>query len=72
MHMRSHFPVIFTLLAVLSAGRLLANDPPNPAEAKLREALRATMIQARDASAQVATLQAAQAELEQKNKDLTA
>jgi hypothetical protein len=72
MHMRPHFPVVFTLLAVLSAGRLLANDPPNPAEAKLREALRATMIQARDASAQVATLQAAQAELEQKNKDLTA
>lgn len=72
MRMRFHFPVTFTLLAILSAGRLLANDPPNPAEAKLREALRASMIQARDAAAQVATLQAAQLELEQKNKDLTA
>lgn len=44
----------------------------NPVEQKLRESLRSTMLQLRDAQGQVAVLQAAQLESEQKIKDLTA
>jgi chromosome segregation ATPase len=43
----------------------------NPVEQKLRESLRSTMLQLRDAQGQVAVLQAAQLESEQKIKDLT-
>jgi hypothetical protein len=42
----------------------------NPAEQKMRETIRNTMIQLRDANAKLATVQAAQAEAEEKNKEL--
>ncbi len=49
-----------------------AADQPAGAEAKLREALRNTMLQLRDAQTQLANVQAAQTELEEKNKSLDA
>jgi chromosome segregation ATPase len=42
----------------------------NPAEQKMRETIRNTMIQLRDANAKIATVQAAQAESEEKLKEL--
>lgn len=49
---------------------LCAADAPTPAEAKLRESLRATMLQLRTAETERAGLQAAQAEMEEKSKAL--
>ena len=49
-----------------------AAEQPAGAEAKLREALRGTMLQLRDVQTQLATLQATQAELDEKNKSLDA
>lgn len=49
-----------------------AESEVNPAEVKLREALRATMLQLRDQQGQVAALQATQLENEVKIKDLSA
>ena len=57
-------------LSVFAAIPLRAADP-TAADAKLRESLRATMLQLRNAEAERANLQAAQAELEAKNKALT-
>lgn len=56
----------FTLFAASVA---LAADQPSPAELKMREALRNTMLQLRTAETERANLQAANAELEQKLKD---
>jgi hypothetical protein len=42
----------------------------NPAEQKMRETIRNTMIQLRDANAKLVTAQAAQADAEEKNKEL--
>lgn len=42
----------------------------NPAEQKMRETIRNTMVQLRDANAKLATVQAAQAETEEKVKEL--
>jgi len=42
----------------------------NPAEQKMRETIRNTMVQLRDANAKLATVQAAQAETEEKLKEL--
>jgi hypothetical protein len=64
-------PHIFAI-AILLTGSLLRAADSNPAEAKLRESLRATMLQLRAAETERANLQAAQIELEQKNKTLTA
>lgn len=61
--------ITFTLLAL--AGVLSAADQPSPAEVKMREALRNTMLQLRTAETERANLQAAQADLEQKNQTLT-
>lgn len=49
-----------------------AADPPNAAELKMRESLRATMLQLRNAETERATLQAAQAVALEENKALTA
>ena len=49
---------------------LYAADAPTPAEARLRESLRGTMLQLRTAEAERAALQAAQAEMEEKSKAL--
>jgi chromosome segregation ATPase len=48
----------------------MAAEKIDPATQKMREALRNTMIQLRDANAKLATAQAAQTEAEEKNKEL--
>ena len=48
-----------------------AADPPNAAELKMRESLRATTLQLRNAETERATLQAAQAASLEENKALT-
>lgn len=64
--------LISTFFAATVGSVSLAADQASPAELKMREALRNTMIQLRTAETERANLQAAQAEMEQKNKDLTA
>jgi chromosome segregation ATPase len=59
------------ILTVLIPGLTKAAEDPNPVETRLRETLRATMLQLRDAQTQVSTLQAAQAESDLAKKDLT-
>src|SRR5579862_7826449 len=53
---------------LLAAPRAAADDA---AESRLRETLRSTMLQLRDAQNQIATLQGAQADSDAKNKELT-
>ncbi|MEO6054693.1 MAG: phage major capsid protein [Chthoniobacterales bacterium] len=60
------------LLSLFVLGTLKASDQLSPAEQKLRDGLKNTMLQLRDAQTQVSTLQATQAENEQKIQDLTA
>jgi hypothetical protein len=61
----------FALLALLlSVVPLRAADKLTPAEQKMREALRNTMIQLRDSNAKLAIAQAAQSDDEDKIKDL--
>jgi hypothetical protein len=62
-------PVVSILLAV-SVPMVNGADQVNPGEVKLRESLRATTLQLRNAEAERASLQAAQAELEAKTKAL--
>ncbi len=61
------------LFLVLPWGARLSaeNAQPSAAEAKLREALRNTMLQLRSAENEKATMQAAQQESDEKVKDLT-
>ena len=59
---------LFVFLFVSLTGALPAAD--NSPETRLREMLRSTMLQLRDAQNQVAALQTAQAESEQKAKTL--
>ncbi len=68
-----HFLPFFALLSVmlLSSVPRATADAPDSAETRLRETLRSTMLQLRDAQNQVATLQGAQAESDEKNKALT-
>jgi hypothetical protein len=61
--------VLFVLLLVLS-GSLRAAEEQDSVLSRMREALKNTMLQLRDAQTQVATLQATQALNEQKIKDL--
>lgn len=61
-------PLLLTLLATAS---LHAAPPDEGPEAKLRDALRNTMLKLRDAQGQVATAQAAQIAAEDKIKELT-
>ena len=64
--------IVLTLLSV-TGPRSLADDAaagPNPIEAKLRDALRTTMLQLRDAQAQIATLQQAQTDSDKEKADL--
>lgn len=53
-------------------GHAAADDQPSPTETRLREALRNTMLQERDAQNQIVTLQAAQAQSTKDNADLKA
>ncbi len=66
------FPVLLALgsLLLVPAGALRADDSADAAAAHMREALRNTMLQLRDAQNQLAALQATQAESDQKNKAL--
>jgi hypothetical protein len=66
-----NFSLFLVLLLALS-GSLRASDAQDPVLTRMREALKNTMIQLRDAQTQVATLQAAQAQDAQKIKDLQA
>jgi hypothetical protein len=59
------------LLLLLSGAPRAAADSSSDAETRLRETLRSTMLQLRDAQNQIATLQGAQAESDDKNKALT-
>jgi hypothetical protein len=76
----ANFNVMIRKLASVSLGIVLiggamcslrAADQPGGAEAKLRESLRAATIQLRNAEGERATLQAANADLEAKNKALS-
>jgi hypothetical protein len=58
----------FLALTALAASVALAADQPSPAELKMREALRNTMLQLRTTEIERANLQAANSELEQKLK----
>lgn len=64
--------ILAGLAAVLFTGTLGAADQPNAADARLKEALRNTMLQLRTAQNDGAVLQSAKAELEIKNKELEA
>ena len=65
---------IFMMLCFLSvmavSVRAAEKKGGNPAEQKMRETIRNTMIQLRDANAKLATAQAAQSEAEEKVKEL--
>jgi predicted nucleic acid-binding Zn-ribbon protein len=63
-------PLLLVLLLGLSGDLLRAADAQDPVLTRMREALKNTMIQLRDAQTQVATLQATQAQNEAKIKDL--
>lgn len=62
----------FFLILFLFSALVLHAEGPNPAEAKLRESLRNTMLQLRTAQTEQAALQALQVETETKNKALAA
>jgi septal ring factor EnvC (AmiA/AmiB activator) len=66
-----NFSLLLVLLLVLAAS-LRASDAQDPVLTRMREALKNTMLQLRDAQTQVATLQATQAQNEAKIKDLEA
>jgi uncharacterized protein YfkK (UPF0435 family) len=59
-------------LAAAFAAQILPAAEVSPAETKLREGLRATMLQLRTVQAEKAVMEAAKAELEQKTEELTA
>jgi len=62
--------LILLLATLIGARSLHAADKMSPAEQKMRETIRNTMIQLRDANTKLATLQAAQADDQEKIKDL--
>lgn len=66
---RYHLLFVTFLMITVSAGAA-EKKGGNPAEQKMRETIRNTMIQLRDANTKLATAQAAQTEAEEKNKDL--
>ena len=66
------FLLLFALGALLlQPGGARADDSADAAEAHMREALRNSLLQLRDAQNQLASAQTAQAESDQKNKALT-
>ncbi len=72
--MSSHLASLFsiTILTGLSLSVLRAEDAPSTTETRLREALRNTTLQLRDAQNQVVTLQAAKDQVDKDNADLKA
>ena len=71
-----HTKILSAFAAILAAfsswGALAADDQAATNEARLRQALRDTMLQLRDAQNQVVTLQASQAQSDRDNADLKA
>jgi len=69
---KASFPSFLALLALLplAAVSLHAAEKVAPAQQKMRELIRNSMIQLRDANAKLAVAQAAQADAEEKVKDL--
>lgn len=69
---KASFPSFLALLALLplAATSLHAAEKVDPAQQKMREMIRNSMIQLRDANAKLAVAQAAQADAEEKVKDL--
>lgn len=68
---RNYLPLLFLLfISALLPGVTRADDQPSPTETRLREALRNTMLQLRDAQNQMITLQAAQQESDKEKADL--
>ena len=57
-------------IAVFAAGNIFAADPPNPAEQKLRESVRALTLQLRASDNEKAVMQGTLTEAEQKAADL--
>ena len=66
------FLLALSLSAALPAALFAAPEAVNPVEARLRDSLRATTLQLREAQSQVATAQAAQADSDQKIKEQAA
>ena len=64
--LRFFLPLFFLLPIALHAA-----DAPSPAEAKLRDSVRALTLQLRTAEGEKATMQAAQTDAEEKVKALT-
>jgi len=70
--LRHSLPLIHCAIAAVTFLSIAsAADQGSASELKLRESLRATMLQLRTAEAERATLQAAKTELEEKNKNLS-
>jgi chromosome segregation ATPase len=70
---RNHICFVVLALTCAFGPNLFADDSAQSStESRLREALRNTMLQLRDAQAQVITLQAAQAESDKEKADLSA
>ncbi len=63
---------VLILVTSLSFSALRAQDAPSTTETRLRDALRNTMLQMRDAQNQVVTLQAAKDQADKDNADLKA
>jgi DNA repair exonuclease SbcCD ATPase subunit len=72
MHLKHPSFTTLILLGLLLSGPVRADDQASNTESRLREALRNSMLQLRDAQTQVATLQAAQAESDKAVADLKA
>ena len=62
--------LVISAVVMMATIQLHAAEKADPAMQKMREMVRNTMIQLRDANAKLATAQAAQAEAEDKVKEL--
>jgi chromosome segregation ATPase len=72
MHKKPFHLAVFILLALIAPRASMADDQTTSTETRLRQALRDTMLQLRDAQNQVVTLQAAQAQSDKDKADLQA
>lgn len=69
-HTILHYLLMGLSLMIAASAGAAEKKGVNPAEQKMRETIRNTMIQLRDTNAKLATAQAAQAEAEEKIKEL--
>jgi chromosome segregation ATPase len=70
MHKKLSPLAVFILLALMAPRASMADDQTTTTETRLRQALRDTMLQLRDAQNQVVTLQAAQTQSDKDKADL--